>query len=212
MHALTRFVLLAALGVVVGAAHAQRFEAGTHYQVLSPAQPTSTEEAGAVEVAEVFAYTCIHCYRFEPQIERWLERKPDYVNFVRIPAVFDDLRALHARAFYTAEALGKLEEMHPAFFAEIHDRSNMLASEPALQELFSRFGVDPAQFESTFGSADIQAKVERAANLMRRYRVPETPSMVVNGKYLSLGGMAGGSYSTWFAVIDELAASERDAE
>ena len=66
-------------------ATAPPFEAGKHYTVLSPAQPTSTD-AGKVEVAEVFMFGCPGCYMMEPRIQAWLAKKPDYIEFVRIPA------------------------------------------------------------------------------------------------------------------------------
>ena len=55
---------------------------------------------------------------------------------------------LHARAFYTAEALGKGAQMHAEFFREIHERGNMLDSEAKLQDFFGRFGVDATSFKT----------------------------------------------------------------
>jgi hypothetical protein len=46
--------------------------------------------------------------------------------------------------------------------------------------------------------------------MIRRYAVPSTPSVVVNGKYLTDGRMAG-SYEGWFKIIDQLAAAEQSA-
>jgi hypothetical protein len=45
---------------------------------------------------------------------------------------------------------------------------------------------------------------------VKRYRVPSTPAIVVNGKYLTQGTQAG-SYEAWFAIIDDLAAREHAA-
>ena len=70
-----------------------RFELGVHYLRLSPTQPTSSNP-DQVEVAEVFWYGCPHCYDFEPYLARWSEQKPEYVSFVRIPALWN------ATAFY----------------------------------------------------------------------------------------------------------------
>ena len=53
----------------------------------------------------------------------------------------------------------------------------------------------------------MNAKLKRADELIKRYRVQSTPSVVVNGKYLTTGQMAG-SYEQWFAIIDQLAARE----
>jgi thiol:disulfide interchange protein DsbA len=185
---------------------ASPFEAGTHYRVLSPAQSTSSS-ADQVEVAEIFMYSCPGCYGFEPYLEQWQANKPDYINFVRVPAAWNPLARLHAQAFYAAEALGKLDEMHAEFFTEIHVNRNALDSEAALAEFFSRFGVDQATFEDAFRGFTVDRKVLRADALVRAYRVSQTPTVVVNGKYMTNGTMAG-SYETWFDVIEHLAALE----
>jgi thiol:disulfide interchange protein DsbA len=190
-----------------GAPTTGRFEMGTHYMRLSPTQPTSSSP-DQVEVAEVFWYGCPHCFNFDPYLEQWQAAKPDYVNFVRVPAVWNSLLQLHARAFYTAEALGKGAEMHSEFFREIHERGNMLDSEAKLQEFFGRFAVDGAAFKSTFDSFAVQDKLQRADELSRRYRIQSVPTIIVNGKYTTDGGQAG-SYEDLVVLIDELAAAER---
>jgi len=184
-----------------------RFELGTHYMRLSPTQPTSSNP-DQVEVAEVFWYGCPHCFNFDPLLERWQETKPNYVNFVRVPAVWNPLLQLHARAFYTAEALGKGSEMHSDFFREIHERNNVLDSEAKLQEFFGHFGVDAATFKTTFESFAVQEKLQRADELSRRYRIQSVPTIIVNGKYTTDGGQAG-SYEDLLALVDELVATER---
>jgi len=188
----------------------RRFREGTHYELLASQQPTSTD-GDRIEVAEVFMYGCPHCFTFEPYIEQWIQGKADYANFVRIPAIWNAVAELHARAFYTAEVLGKLEEMHTPFFREIHVNKNYLDTEGKLRDFFARFGVDEDTFLSTFGSLVVNTKLQRAQDLVIRYGVSETPSVVVNGKYLTRGALAR-SYENWFAIIDELAAVEWAAE
>jgi thiol:disulfide interchange protein DsbA len=185
------------------------FEAGKHYQRLSPAQPTSSE-TGKVEVAEIFMFGCPGCFGFEPHVQKWLGTKPDYVSFVRIPAPWNAVAVLHARAYYTAEALGKAEEIDGPFFNEFHVNGNYLDSESKIAAFFGQHGVDAKTFSNTFNSFAVDAKLKRAEDLIRRYRVPSTPGVVVNGKYVTSGQMAG-SYETWFAIINELAAIEHAA-
>ncbi|HEX6999408.1 MAG TPA: thiol:disulfide interchange protein DsbA/DsbL [Gammaproteobacteria bacterium] len=182
----------------------------THYLRLSPTQPTSSSP-NEVEVAEVFWYGCPHCNRFEPYLERWQASKPSYVSFVRIPAVWNPLLQLHARAFYTAKELGKLEEMHAAFFREIHENHNPLDTEERLAEFFGRFGVDRAAFEQAFDSYEVHQGLQRAEELNRRYRIQSVPSVVVNGKYTSNATMAG-DYDRLLALVDFLAESEHTPE
>lgn len=185
------------------------FEAGKHYTVLSPAQPTSTDE-GSVEVAEVFMFGCGGCFNFEPHLQRWLERKADYINFVRIPAQWNPAAIVHARAYYTAEELGKAGAIEGAFFDEFHRNRNYLETEAKVAAFFAQHGVDEATFLSTFNSVAVNAKLERAEELVARYRVEATPTVIVNGKY-STGGRMAGTYEAWFAIIDELAAREHAA-
>ena len=187
------------------------FEAGKHYAVLSPAQPTSTSP-GKVEFAEIFMFGCPGCFGFEPSIHAWLEQKADYINFVRLPAQWSSHpeSPMHARAYYTAEALGKLGEFEQDFFDEVHRKGNLLDTEEKLVAFFAAHGVDEAAFKSTFNSFAVNAKLKRAEELVQRYRVQSTPSVVVNGKYLTAGRMAG-SVEAWFAIIDDLAAREHAA-
>lgn len=194
----------------VGAqAPAARFEAGKHYTVLSPAQPTSTDK-GKVEVAEIFQFGCGGCYGFEPHLQSWLGRKADYVNFVRIPALWNPVGILHARAFYTAEALGKSDEIDGPFFTEFHINRNALDTEAKLADFFAKHDVDAATFKSAFNSFAVNAKLKRAEELVNRYRVQATPTVIVNGKFLTSGDKAG-TFDNWFAIIDELAAREHTA-
>jgi len=192
------------------AAGVAKFEAGTHYELLTPAQPTVGDSVGKVEVAEVFMFGCPHCAAFEPHLQSWLKTAPAYVSFVRVPAVWNAIAELHARAYYTAEALGKTAEIDGPFFDEIHVKHNMLDSEDKLAAFFVQFGIDDKKFRNTFESFAVDAKVSRAQDLVKRYKVPGTPAVVVAGKYLTNGAMAG-AYDTWFAIIDELVAREHAA-
>lgn len=182
------------------------FEAGKDYRVLSPPQSTSSA-SDRVEVAEIFMFGCPGCFGLEPHLEMWLPTKPDYVSFVRIPAVWNAVAELHARAYYTAQTLGKSDEFAGPFFDEVHKKGNPLNTLDALAEFFGRFGVDGKAFRDTFYSPAIDAKLARAQELVKNYGVSSTPTLVVNGKYVTTGSMAG-TYGRWFAIIESLAASE----
>jgi thiol:disulfide interchange protein DsbA len=183
-----------------------RFQLGTHYNRLSPTQPTSSGP-DKVEVTEIFWYGCPHCFAFDPLLQSWVAKKPEYVSFVRVPAVWNPLVRMHAQMFYTAEVLGKGAEMHDAFFKEIHDNHDLLDTPEKIQAFFAQFGVDATTFKSQWESFSVNTKLQRADELSRRYRISSVPTIVVNGKYTSDGGMAGG-YDNLFALVGELAASE----
>ena len=171
--------------------NAAQLQEGTTHLAITPAQPTSAEE-GVIEVIEVFSYGCSHCHRFEPILERWLKTKPDNVKFVQLPAIFNNTLALYARAFYAAEALGVLDKIHKPFFEAIHMQKRRMNTEAEIAELFAEHGVDQKKFEKAFRSFAVEAKVRRAAELGRRYGVQATPSMIVNGKYITDPGKTNG--------------------
>ncbi|ALP54294.1 hypothetical protein Tel_14710 [Candidatus Tenderia electrophaga] len=172
-------------------AHAAPLQEGVTHVAIVPAQPTSTDE-GKIEVVEIFSYGCSHCHRFEPMLERWLKNKPDNVEFVRLPAIFNSTLALYARAFYAAEALGVLDQIHQPFFEAIHLQKRRMNSEEEIAQLFVEHGVDRDKFDKAFRSFAVEAKVRRAAELGKRYGVRATPSMVVNGKYITDPGKTNG--------------------
>jgi len=187
-------------------ASAEEAQSGALYQTITPPQPTSADE-GMVEVVEVFSYGCSHCFRFDPILERWLKTKPANVKFVRLPAIFSETLGMYARAYYTAEALGVLDKVHTPLFEAIHLQKRNMNTEAEIAALFAEHGVDQQQFEKAFRSFAVEAKVRRAVELGKRYGVHATPSMVVNGKYITDPGMTNG-FQGMLTEVDKLIKQE----
>jgi len=182
---------------------------GVNYKLLKPAVPTNVAP-GKVEVVEVFWYACGHCYALEPKIEAWERKgKPANVQLVRMPAVWNDLLKTHARLFYTIEVLGK-PELNAEAFREINVRGNRLDTPEKIEAFFTSRGVSKADFQKTFSGFAVESKLARAADLNRRYRISSTPTVVVNGKYVTDVSMAGGE-DKLFELIGTLAAREKPA-
>jgi thiol:disulfide interchange protein DsbA len=184
-----------------------KFKEGANYQKLVPAQPTGVAP-GKVEVAEVFWYGCSHCFSLDPAIESWRSRsKSNYIEFVRVPAMWNDATRMHARLFYTAELLGKLDQLHTLIFREFHVTGNQLNTVDKIAAFFQQHGVSKDEFTKAFSSFAVESKLQRADFLNRRYRIQSVPTVVVNGKYSTDVGAAGGE-AQLFSLIDELAAHE----
>ena len=130
---------------------------------------------------------------------------------IRLPAILNESWAIHARAYYTAEALGVLEKTHEALFDAIHVKKQRLDTEDALADFYAQYGVDKKQFKSTFESFAVTTKVNRARELTQRYGIDGTPTMVINGKYRTGPGMTGG-YDTLIDVVNYLAEQEAGAK
>ncbi len=185
--------------------YAASFVEGQHYEVVSPQQPTST--GGKIEVVEMFWYGCPHCYEFEPFVNRWLKKKPENVEFIRMPAIFRPEWALHARAFYTAKVLGVLDKVHNAIFEATHELKRPLSTETQMAEFFAEQGVKKTEFSKVFRSFAVESKVRRAMDMSRRYGIKGVPSVIINGKYRTGGHMAGGNANV-FKIVDYLAEKE----
>jgi thiol:disulfide interchange protein DsbA len=199
---------LAAVLMFVAAAGAQSAPVeGVNYKTLRPAVPTSVAP-GKVEVVEVFWYACGHCYVLEPRLESWEKNgKPPYVELVRLPAVWNDVLKTHARLFYTIEVLGK-PQLHAEVFREINVKGNRLDTPEKIEAFLTARGVTKADFQKTFTGFAVESKLARAVDLNKRYRITSTPTVVVNGKYVTDVGMAGGE-DQLFQTIDALAAMEK---
>ncbi|MEY2920620.1 MAG: hypothetical protein RL261_1925 [Pseudomonadota bacterium] len=199
-------VMLLAAGTASAAFTPQQ---GVHYKLLTPAQPTDVAP-GKVEVVEVFWYACGHCYLLEPKLEAW-ERsgKPANAQLVRLPATWNNTLKTHARVFYTMELLGK-QNLHPEIWREINLKGNRLDTPAAIEAFFTSHGVSKADFQRAFASFAVDSKIMKAEDLNRRYKISGTPTVIVNGKYVTDVGMAG-SEDRLFEVINALVAKEKSA-
>jgi thiol:disulfide interchange protein DsbA len=206
----SRFRQAIAAGVLLlagtSAALALEIQQGVHYKLLTPAQPTNVAP-GKVEVAEVFWYACGHCYLLEPRLEAW-ERKgrPANAQLVRLPATWNNTLKTHARLFYTMELLGR-QDLNPEIWREINVKRNMLATPDAIEAFFTSRGVSKADFNKAFAGFAVDSKIMKAEDLNRRYKITGTPTVVVNGKYVTDLSMAG-SEEQLFQVINALVARE----
>jgi thiol:disulfide interchange protein DsbA len=193
---------------------AGKWVAGTNYKVIAPAQPTDASP-GKVEVIEMFWYGCPHCFALDPIIESWRKNKAPYIEFVRVPVMWGEAHRAHARLFYTLQALGKLEELHAAVFNEIQSTGDSLyvpGDEQGTQRVQVQFarthGVDPTEFLKAYSSFAVQTNLDKADELERRYKIDAVPTIVIDGKYQSDVGQAGGQENL-MQLINDLSASEK---
>ena len=191
--------------------HAQieRFVAGTHYQEI--ANPVNTKDSSKVEVIEAFWYGCSHCFRFEPLIADWEVNKPDDVDFVRFPALWNGLMKVHAQVYYAAEALNSVNVLHEHIFNAINVERNMLQNEDQIAELFAQHGISQSDFDSAFNSFSVRTKVNQAEKRMSDYGIRSTPNMIVNGKYLVATGENVRTQQEMLEIVDFLVEKERIA-
>jgi len=197
-------LVLSILFVFTGVVSAQTYEEGKHYKRIDQAR---TIEGDNVEVLEFFWYGCPHCYSFEPYISKWKKDKPSNVEFIRVPATFQPLWTLHARAYYALQMLGVGEEIHPKFFSEIHNKKNYMKTFDALTIFVQEYGVERAEFIDAMNSFTVESNVRKAQKLVSGYKLSGVPAIAVNGKYLVSASMAG-SYENMVRIMNYLIEKE----
>ena len=187
------------------------FVEGEHYERLPIAVETNSGDD--VEVVEVFSYACVHCFNFDPVIEAWVSNRADApMAFTRMPAIFSQDWELMAQAYYTAETLGVLEQVHMAIFEGIHVRREDLRREDLLGELFATHAdVSADDFSTAYNSFSVRSRVQQAKARGRAYRVTGVPMLIVAGKYKVDGRMAG-SNTKMLEIVDYLVQQEHTAD
>ena len=178
-----RVIAMLTAVLIAGVTFAQsRPTPGTEYRLISPPQRVAGTQ---IEVVEFFNYACPHCYDFEPLLKSWLAKKPADIEFRYVPAVFNQDMLPLAKLHYALEEMGLLPTLHEKVYAAIHDKGTNLIDRTAILKWAGEQGVESKKFEAVFDSFSVGNKAHRAAQMTRAYRVPGTPYVAVNGKYLT---------------------------
>ncbi len=165
---------------------------GTHYVRLGQPLPV-TAPAGKVDVVEFFWYGCPHCNAFEPMLEAWVKKLPEFASFRRVPVQFrEEPFGTHQRIYFALEAMGQLEAMHRKVFHAIHNERMKLDKPAEIQAFMTKNGVDGAKFIEVMNSFGVQTKARQAKQLAEAYRIDGVPALGIQGRFYTSGSLAGG--------------------
>lgn len=176
-----------------------KYVEGQHYQRIE--NPVPKADPSKPEVAEVFWYGCIHCFNFEPLLEKWVkESKPSDVQFVQVPAIWNEQLSLHAKIFYTIQKMGLYEKMNMKVFEAMNKDKKQFKTADEIADFFEANGQDRKNFLNVFNSEEINNQVVKSAVKVKAYGIEGTPELIVNGRYRTSASMAG-SQSNMFDVV-----------
>jgi thiol:disulfide interchange protein DsbA len=201
-----RLSLMAAVLLLPRPARAIDLMEEVEYRVI-PQQPLS--DPGRIEVVEFFYYGCRWCNELEPYVRQWLPRKPADVVFRLQPAIRNTRWMALTKAFYVLEAEGQLASLHAQVFRAYHRDGLNLEDEAVLTGWLAKRGLARERVEELLDAPATMATVEAAREATYAYRVETTPSVVVDGRYLTSTGMAGG-VAVLMDVVEGLVALARD--
>jgi thiol:disulfide interchange protein DsbA len=169
--------------------------------VLIPPRPVAIP--GKIEVIEFFYYGCESCNRLEPQLQSWLRALAKDVAFRREPAIRRTAWAPLTRVYFALEQVGALERLHTEVYRAVHVEGLNLGISSEFYEWAQKFGLDRTKLEQVLDSDSVRAQVQRARDTTVAYNVRATPSFVVDGKYMTSGGMVG-SLDALLPVVEGL--------
>ncbi|HEY3487657.1 MAG TPA: thiol:disulfide interchange protein DsbA/DsbL [Gammaproteobacteria bacterium] len=158
--------------------------------------------AGQVEVIEFFSYMCPHCADLAPHLKRWEKTKPANAKVTYVPAAFRESWILPAKAFYAFEILGVLEKAHPLMFNAIHVQRKPIETPEQIADLMTGI-VNKQKLLDTLDSFAVDSRLRQGMVRTQKYRITGVPSIAVNGKYMTDGGLAG-NYDNLLKIIDHL--------
>lgn len=209
-----KFALLVATFLMAVSAYAEAPVAGRDYVEIPNGRPLEPNDTGAVVVEEFFNYACPACNAFEPLFVAWAKSLPADVRLEHVPAAFRPDFVQYARAYYTAKLFGVAEPAHQAVYDGIH-RARTLPGEgqrpdeTRIAKFYAGYGVDADEFLAAMQSFGIDAKVKRATEHMQRNKIPSTPSLIINGRYLVRGSTYGDMLRIATALIEKERAEPR---
>jgi thiol:disulfide interchange protein DsbA len=199
-----RLVLLAVLCLAFPAA--ADLMQDVDYRVIPQQRLSDTER---IEVVYFFYYGCQWCYQFEPFVDDWLKKKPVDVSFRRVPALRNTKWAVLTRAYYAFEAMNLLPRVHAKAFHAFHKEDVNLQSEGNLFDWVAKQGVNRDRFEEVYRSDAVTTRLTDSRALTNSFEVESTPSVAVDGRYITSSGMTDG-VARLMSVVEQLIQMVRD--
>jgi thiol:disulfide interchange protein DsbA len=174
---------------------------GAEYTMLSTPQPSQT--AGKkVEVIEFFMYHCPYCHALEPILEKWVKQRGDSIVFRRMHLPYQGANDPESHLFLTLQAMGKSEAYQANIMDAVGDivkrKRTETLSEQEILDVASRLpGIDKARFLDTWNSFGVKTMLKRETTIVYNdYKVQSTPTIVVDGKYVTSPGQVGEATGT----------------
>jgi protein dithiol oxidoreductase (disulfide-forming) len=222
-RALSLISVLATLFISPAALAQLRWVEGTHYTTLAPGASYEAPP-GKIEVTEVFSYGCPACNGALPGMNKLKTLLPSDVVMNYLHAAFIPTEAwpMFQQAYITAKELGIAESTHDMMFTAIWKTGEIPLADlatgrikqplPTIEDaarFYSRHtAVKEAQFLEMAKSFGVATKIKRADELVKTWKIPSTPSLVVNGRYL-VNMQAAGTWDNVAEIVNFLVSQER---
>jgi len=158
----------------------------------------ATDTPGKIEVIELFWYGCIHCFNFDPYLDKWADKLPKDIVFKRVPAIPRKDWVPMAKAYYALETLGLEHKLHEKLFDAIHkDKIVDPSSEiSAINWIAVNGKKDLNEVKDAFNSFSMKSKLSNSFKMFKAAGATGVPAIIIDGRYMTSTTMAGGEKNT----------------
>ncbi|MHB8921292.1 MAG: thiol:disulfide interchange protein DsbA/DsbL [Halothiobacillus sp.] len=146
---------------------------------------------GKILVQELFWYGCPHCFHLEPAVDAWRKTLPANVEFEPYALPLTPTWVPLTKAFYAAKLMGVLPQTHVQVFADLHVKNMRPVTKEQIADMYADLGVNRDQFLQMYDSFSVDNAVRQAQAVGQDAGVTGVPALLINGKYLITGDMAG---------------------
>ncbi|HER34051.1 MAG TPA: thiol:disulfide interchange protein DsbA/DsbL, partial [Halothiobacillaceae bacterium] len=98
---------------------------------------------------------------------------------------------------------------HHAVFVAVHEDGKRLADLDSIASFYADLGVDESAFRDAYQGFSVQNEIRRTAQIAHSAGIRGVPAILVNGRYLVTGRLAGGN-AEMLEVVDSLIDTIRD--
>lgn len=187
---------------------------GEQYTSIEGGKPFRAQLPGRIEVIEVFSYGCHHCAAFHPKLEAWRVTLPKSAAVVYMPAAFSPHDPFML-GYFAADAAKAVPLSHARMFAAVHE-TRELPQNATLDQVSAFYlrmpGINAKAFNAALAdTASLGKKMLAAREFQIRSKLPGTPSLIVDGRYLVLGNSYESLLANTRKVVDAIIASRKPA-
>lgn len=163
--------------VFADSAGPMRFERDTHYAVLETPLPE-----GVAPVVEFIYFGCASCYQIAPVFSQWASE--NQVQVALVPAHSESVMVDAAQLFHTFAEMGQLGKMYDIGYVIFQTTKVELQGKDRIDHYLKRHNIDIEKFWSVWSSEAVSQRLQHSAALTRLAKVSQTPTFVVQRRYV----------------------------
>jgi len=134
----------------------------------------------SVEIVEFLSFYCSHCYHFEKSIPAVKGNFPKKIIWKTVPIYWGKGSPKPGEAYLLAVEEGKGEQMKKAIFESLFVENKDIGKIEVLEEIGAKVGLG-FDFSKRLRSGEKSAEAKEKLELANKYRITETPSLIIAG-------------------------------